>query len=168
MQIMNSSLYILIEGEPDSPEVQFINRVVYNLISKEVLPNIDYEVVEVGGSGNFNSIAKIIYRESHLHSNIPVIAISDKDFRTQNQVENLKIDNELINNKAAKIIYWERHEWENLVLEETETIASILNQIPTQTQNGKPFRINTNALSREQLSDRSSVEIPNFFKKSGI
>jgi hypothetical protein len=154
MQILSNSLYILIEGEPNSPEVAFINRVIGRLISEAVLPTINYEVVEVGGSGNFNSIAQIIYRKSSLHKTTPVLAISDKDFRTQESVntQNPKTDNQLVKDKAARIIYWERHEWENFILEETGTIASILNQIPTQAKNHKPIRKNTtNTLSKEQL-----------------
>lgn len=149
-------MYILIEGEPDSPEVAFINRVISRLIYAAVLPNINYEVVEVGGSGNFNSLAKIIYRKSRLHETIPVIAISDKDFRTQNNVnvQTAKIDEQLIKNKATRILYWERHEWENFLLEETETIASVLNQIQIQAPRGKPFRTNTtNVLTKEQLDE---------------
>jgi hypothetical protein len=156
MQILDDFLYILIEGEPDSPEVAFINRVISRLISEAVLPNINYEVVEVGGSGNFNSLAKIIYRKSRLHETIPVLAISDRDFRTQNNVnvQTAKRDEQLIKNKATRIIYWERHEWENFLLEETETIASVLNQIPIQALSGKPFRRNTtNVLTKEQLDE---------------
>lgn len=156
MQILGNSLYILIEGKPDSPEVAFINRVIGRLISEAVLPNINYEVVEVGGSGNFNSIAKIIYRKSSLHKTTPVLAISDKDFKTQESVnrQNPKTDNQLVKDEAARIIYWERHEWENFLLEETATIASILNQIPTQAQNDKPLRRNTaNTLTKKQLDE---------------
>jgi hypothetical protein len=156
MQILDNFLYILIEGEPDSPEVAFINRVIGKLISEAVLPNINYEVIEVGGSGNFNSLAKIIYRKSSLHKTIPVLAISDRDFRTQNHVnlQTTKRDDELINNKAARIIYWGRHEWENFLLEETEMIASVLNQIPIQAPSRKPFRRNTtNILTKEQLDE---------------
>jgi len=156
MEIFGNSLYILIEGEPNSPEVAFINRVIGRLISESVLPQNNYEVVEVGGSGNFNSIAQIIYRKSSLHRTKPVLAISDKDFRTQTDVnvQTAKTDKELINNKAARLIYWERHEWENFLLEETATIARILNRIPTEAQNHKPRRINsTNTLTKEQLDE---------------
>ncbi|AFZ23858.1 hypothetical protein Cylst_1578 [Cylindrospermum stagnale PCC 7417] len=156
MQILNDLLYILIEGEPNSPEVQFINRVIYKLISETILPNINFEVLEVGGSGNFNSLAKIIYRTSNLHKTIPVIAIADKDFRTQSQVDETvgKTDSKLIENKAARIIYWQKHEWENFLLDETETIASLFNQIPTKTSQDKPFRRNTtNTLTKEKLDE---------------
>jgi hypothetical protein len=156
MQIWDNFLYILIEGEPNSPEVEFIERAIGRLISEAVLPNINYDVVEIGGGRNFNSIAKMIYKKSSLHKEIPVIAISDKDFRTQNQVnvQNEKTDDHLIKNKAARIIYWERHEWENFILEETETIAIIFNHIPTQAPNDKPVRRNTtNILTKEQLDE---------------
>lgn len=156
MQILDDFLYILIEGEPNSPEVAFINRVIDKLIFETILPNINYRVFEVGGSGNFNSLAKIIYRTSNLHKTIPVIAIADKDFRTQSQVDETvgKIDSKLIENKAARIVYWQKHEWENFLLDETETIASLLNQIPNKTSPDKPFRRNTtNTLTKEQLDE---------------
>ncbi|MFN6154888.1 MAG: hypothetical protein ACK4YK_10115, partial [Dolichospermum sp.] len=72
MRILDNTLYILIEGEPTSPEVAFMNRVIETLKEQELLSNINYEVVEIGGSGNFNSTSKLIYRKSKLHQSIPV------------------------------------------------------------------------------------------------
>ncbi|MTJ06298.1 hypothetical protein [Anabaena sp. UHCC 0204] len=150
MEIFKDFLYILIEGK----EISFINRSIGNLISANILPKINYDVIEVGGSGNFNSIAKILYRKSSLHRHIPVIAIKDRDFTAQKTInkDNHTIDATLIENKAAKIVYWLRHEWENYLLEETETIANILNQLPTQAKGKKPYKRNTqNTLTKEQL-----------------
>jgi RNA-binding protein YhbY len=146
MRILDNTLYILIEGEPTSPEVAFMNRVIETLKEQELLSNINYEVVEIGGSGNFNSISKLIYRKSKLHQSIPVIAISDRDFRTQEEIEQIsrKVNADLIRNKSARIIYWKRHEWENFLLEETETIANLFNQISTKkTGEKKTYRKDT-------------------------
>lgn len=122
-----------------------------------MLSDIEYEVIEIGGSGNFNSIGQLIYHKSQLHQSIPVIAITDKDFRIQEEIEerNRKIDADLIRNKLAKIIYWKRHEWENFLLEETETIANLFNQISTKkTGEKKTYRKNTgNNLTKSQLEE---------------
>jgi len=122
-----------------------------------LLSDIEYEVIEIGGSGNFNSIGQLIYHKSQLHQSIPVIAITDKDFRIQEEIEerNRKIDADLIRNKLAKIIYWKRHEWENFLLEETETIANLFNQISTKkTGEKKTYRKNTgNNLTKSQLEE---------------
>ncbi|MFN7852806.1 hypothetical protein [Anabaena sp. AL09] len=155
MRILDNTLYILIEGEPTSPEVAFMNRVIETLKEQELLSNINYEVVEIGGSGNFNSTSKLIYRKSKLHQSIPVIAISDRDFRTQEEIEQIsrKVNADLIRNKSARIIYWKRHEWENFLLEETETIANLFNQISTKkTGEKKTYRKDTgNNLTKLQL-----------------
>jgi hypothetical protein len=158
MQILDNFLYLLIEGEPESPEVAFINRVIGNLINQALLPKINYKVQEIGGSGNFNAIGKLIYPKSKLHKIIPIIAISDKDFRTQEKINEmaLKPDSDFLkkNSKSVKIIYWSKHEWENFLLEETETIANLLNQIPTKRLQSKPFRRNTtNSLTKAQLDE---------------
>jgi hypothetical protein len=107
MQILSKTLYILIEGAPTSPEVVFIRTVIRKLITQDLLSDIEYEVIEIGGSGNFNSIGQLIYHKSQLHQSIPVIAITDRDFRIQEEIEerNRKIDADLIRNKLAKIIY---------------------------------------------------------------
>ncbi|OBQ34370.1 MAG: hypothetical protein AN487_18355 [Anabaena sp. CRKS33] len=145
------------EGAPTSPEVVFIRTVIRKLITQDLLSDIEYEVIEIGGSGNFNSIGQLIYHKSQLHQSIPVIAITDKDFRIQEEIEerNRKIDADLIRNKLAKIIYWKRHEWENFLLEETETIANLFNQISTKkTGEKKTYRKNTgNNLTKSQLEE---------------
>ncbi|MDB9489756.1 hypothetical protein PN478_04360 [Dolichospermum circinale CS-534/05] len=155
MKIENDHLYILIEGAPTSPEVAFIKLVIGKLITQNLLSNIKYEVIEIGGSGNFNSIGKLIYDKSQLHQRIPVIAITDRDFRTQEKIEQIssKLDSNLIRDKSVRIIYWKRHEWENFLLEETETIANLFNQISTKkTGEKKTYRKNTgNNLTKSQL-----------------
>jgi hypothetical protein len=155
MQILSKTLYILIEGAPTSPEVAFIRTVIRKLITQHLLSDIEYEVIEIGGSGNFNSIGKLIYHKSQLHQSIPVIAITDRDFRTQEKIEQIssKLDSNLIRDKSVRIIYWKRHEWENFLLEETETIANLFNQISTKkTGEKKTYRKNTgNNLTKSQL-----------------
>jgi hypothetical protein len=154
MKIETDYLYILIEGEPNSPEVAFINRVISNLITQQILPDINYDVIEVGGGGNFNSIAKIIYRESRIHQRIPVLAISDNDFRIQSRINviNNTCDENLIRDKKVRLLYWQRHEWENFLLEETAMIAYLLNSIPPQSPNLKPIKRNTtDTLTKQQL-----------------
>ncbi|MEI6443154.1 MAG: hypothetical protein WCO29_08520 [Nostocales cyanobacterium ELA583] len=158
MKIDGKLLYILIEGEPESPEVPFIRRVIDNLINQELLSKIDYQVVEVGGSGNFNSVGKLIYSKSELHQSIPIIAISDRDFRTQEKIDTMasKPDSDFLkkNSKSVRIIHWSRHEWENFLLEETETIANLLNQIPIKKLQSKTFKRNTtNILTKAQLDE---------------
>ena len=79
MDIQDETLYILVEGEPNSPEVQAFGE----LLSLEM----SYEFIEIGGSGNFNAVAKLIYNkvknreENSIHKVIPVLAIADRDFR---------------------------------------------------------------------------------------
>jgi hypothetical protein len=120
-----------------------------------LLSDIEYEVIEIGGSGNFNSIGQLIYHKSQLHQSIPVIAITDRDFRTQEKIEQIssKLDSNLIRDKSVRIIYWKRHEWENFFLEETETIANLFNQISTKkTGEKKTYKKNTgNNLTKFQL-----------------
>ncbi len=156
MKILDDTLYILIEGEPTSPEVPFINNVIGNLINQGLLSTIKYKVQEIGGSGNFNSIGKLIYPNSKLHQNIPIIGISDRDFCTQERIDEmvLRPDSYFLqkNSKSVKIIYWSRQEWENFLLEETETIANLLNLIPTKESQSKTYRSNTtNTVTKAEL-----------------
>ncbi len=155
MQFYPDRVYILIEGEPSSPEIPFLKRVIRQLINKEQLPQVEFEVVEVGGSKAFNSMAKLIYRESGLHKKIPVLAITDRDFRRQQDLEQERsiTDKKLIDDKRVRELYWSRHEWENFLLEETQLIARICNDIPV-FQSGKRQKIskkNSIALNGQQL-----------------
>jgi len=58
MNIKDDTLYILVEGEPNSPEVESFGR----LLSADI-NTVNYEFIEIGGSSNFNTIAKLIYNK---------------------------------------------------------------------------------------------------------
>ena len=125
MNINGNLLYILVEGTPDSPEAAFFRNLDTNIQS-----------IEVGGSSSFNTIAKLIYNKIEIleasrdivHKNIPVLAIADRDFRKYSLDDSITIeDRQLIKDKNAKIIYWERHEWENFLLDELDIICEIFN-----------------------------------------
>lgn len=122
-----------------------------------MLSDIEYEVIEIGGSGNFNSIGQLIYHKSQLHQSIPVIAITDRDFRTQEKIEQIssKLDSNLIRDKSVRIIYWKRHEWENFLLEETETIANLFNQISTKKTGEKKTYCSRNWYNAKTLFSTS-------------
>lgn len=129
MNVDKYTLYILVEGEPDSPEmpvlVEFIGRVLRNHL-------INFQVVDVGGSHNFRLFAQRIYRHSEFHKQkkIPVIALADRDYRTQRNVAcHIKPTamQKLIADEKPLILYWPRHEWENYLLEETDFMAAYLN-----------------------------------------
>jgi len=149
------TLYILIEGEPNSPEVGFIDEVIKKLQLIEALPSINYDIEAVGGSELFNSFARLIYHQSNFHSKIPVLAIRDRDYRkeTELQKHRNKSDENLLNNKSVRYLYWDRHEWENFLLEETETLAQIFNAIPVREsgRRQKLFKRNSLTLTKSQL-----------------
>jgi hypothetical protein len=139
MNIKDDTLYILVKGEPNSPEVESFGR----LLSSDI-NTVNYEFIEIGGSGNFNTVAKLIYnkvknRENSIHKVIPVLAIADRDFRKYSSDDEIA-DNLLIERNKAKIIYWERHEWENFLLDELDVITSFLNQLPDKSSNNKPTK----------------------------
>ena len=90
MQFYKERLYILMEGKPNSPEIPFLKRVIGQLINCQQLPSVEFEVVEVGSSNAFNPMATLIYRESELHKRIPVLAITDRDFRDQQHIRAIK------------------------------------------------------------------------------
>jgi hypothetical protein len=155
MDILNDVFYILIEGEPNSPEVDFIQTVIGDLKYRKELPLLDYDVVEVGGSEAFNSMARIIYKKSNLHQKFPVLAIKDRDFRSEQYLrkKQQRTDRELLQNHAVREVFWPRHEWENFLLEDTEIIAEIFNKIPVK-QSGKNLKIakrNSIILTSNQL-----------------
>ena len=75
-----NSLYILIEGEPQSPESEFLDTAIGDLIDRSELPNVDFDLIQVGSSQAFNSMARLIYAKSHIHKQIPILAITDRDF----------------------------------------------------------------------------------------
>jgi hypothetical protein len=149
MDILDETLYILVEGEPNSPEVQAFRE----LLSLE----ISCEFIEVGGSGNFNTVAKLIYnkvknRENPIHKVIPVLAIADRDFRKYS-LDDDSSDESLIDKNKAKIIYWERHEWENFLLDELDVIISYLNQLPIESLKNRPAKKVINQITEELVND---------------
>ncbi len=156
-------LYILVEGEPASPELPFLQ----NSISKIFKDNdISYvpEVFEIGGSSVlFNSsLAKTFYKHSKAHTKIPVLAIADSDYRVSQ--DKLSIDNnEIISSKKAKVLYWHRHEWENYLLEETQLIADFVNQFPKQSKKSNGFSKNSDIKVTKNALDN---HLSNYFIES--
>ncbi|MEI6331743.1 MAG: hypothetical protein WCP16_21070 [Pseudanabaena sp. ELA645] len=149
MDILDETLYILVEGEPNSPEVQAFRE----LLSLE----ISCEFIEVGGSGNFNTVAKLIYnkvknRENSIHKVIPILAIADRDFRRHSSDDDVS-DKLLIERNKAKIIYWERHEWENFLLDELDVVISFLNQLPIESLNHKPAKQVITQVTEKSIND---------------
>jgi len=159
MNINEEALYILVEGEPDSPEAAFFRQQRRDFITINTL--------EVGGSSSFNVIAKLIYdkinileeiygnAENFVHKKIPVLAIADRDFRKYSLDDNTKIeDRQLIGQKKAKIIYWERHEWENFLLDELDIICEILNDESfLNRKHGKFFKNSISNVNEEIIND---------------
>jgi len=152
MDIQDEALYILVEGEPTSPEVQAF---------RELLPldnTVTYQFVEIGGSGNFNAVAKLIYNrvknreETSIHKVIPVLAIADHDFRKYSSDDDIS-DELLIERNEAKIIYWERHEWENFLLDELDVIISFLNQLPINSSKSAPAKKVTTQITQEFINN---------------
>lgn len=155
MQLEQDKFYILMEGQPESPEIPFMKRVIKKLIDGGELPSVKYQILEVGGSEVFNSFARLIYNRSNFHQRIPVLAIRDRDFRKEQELEKHrnKTDRELLNNKSVRYLDWERHEWENFLLEETEILAQIFNAIPVREsgRRQKLFKRNSILLTKLQL-----------------
>jgi len=132
MPVSKQALYILVEGEGNSPELAFFKRSIRKIITDNGLPIIP-DVIEVGGSSAFASIAGLGYRDSKIHQSIPVLAIADSDYRTYSSKQS-EANHQLISNKRPKIRYWDRHEWENYLLDETDYLATWINQMPVKKQ----------------------------------
>ena len=152
MDIKDDTLYILVEGEPNSPEVASFRE----LLSLDI-NTVNYEFIEIGGSGNFNTIAKLIYnrvknRDNSVHKIIPVLAIADRDFRRESLNDDSS-DSLLIERNKAKLIYWERHEWENFLLDELNIITTFLNQLPIRSLNNKPVKQVITEITEEFIDD---------------
>lgn len=90
MQFDQQKVYLLIEGEPSSPEIPFFRRCIKELKKEQQLPAVEFDLLAVGGSNAFNSMAKLIYGTSEFHKKIPVLAITDRDFRMQRDLEQKK------------------------------------------------------------------------------
>jgi hypothetical protein len=137
MPISKQALYIFVEGE-DSPELAFFKRAIRKIITAKglsIIPN----VIEVGSSSAFTSYARLGYQYSTIHQSIPVLAIADRDYRTQFCSQS-EANHKLISAKKPKILYWKRHEWENYLLEETDYLATWINQIPVKKETSNMTR----------------------------
>ena len=128
MNISTNALYVLVEGTPNSPETTFFREFPF--------PDdkISLIFVEVGGSGSFNIIAELIYnqiqsRKKSIHHKIPVLAITDNDFREYSGHQDISdsLFRNLIAKKQPQKIYLERHEWESFLLDELDIMVDILN-----------------------------------------
>lgn len=152
MNIKDDTLYILVEGEPNSPEVESFGR----LLSSDIT-TVNYEFIEIGGSSNFNIVAKLIYnkvknRGNSIHRVIPVLAIADRDYRKYSLNNDIS-DESLIATNRARIIYWERHEWENFLLDELDVITNFLNQLPNKSSSQKPIKKVTEQITEKFIQD---------------
>ena len=138
MQISKQALYILVEGEDNSPELAFFKRAIQKIMTNQGL-SIMPHVIEVGSSSAFTSYAGFGYRYSTLHQSIPVLAIADSDYRTHFGFQT-EANQKLISAKKPKILYWKRHEWENYLLEETDYLATWISQIPVKKGTSNTIR----------------------------
>ncbi|OAD20015.1 hypothetical protein THIOM_004307 [Candidatus Thiomargarita nelsonii] len=129
MQLSKHDFYILVEGHPNSPELAFFTQAIQKIVDLNGLSSIYPNIVEVGSSSSFNAFAQLGYRHSKIHQSIPVLAIGDSDYRTSLNKQSAP-HQQFIAEKKPKILYWARHEWENYLLEETDFLASWINQIP--------------------------------------
>lgn len=132
MQVSKQALYILIEGEDNSPELAFFKRATRKILTEKGLSIIPH-IIEVGSSSAFTPYARLAYQYSSIHQSIPVLAIADRDYRTHSSKQS-EANHQLISTKKPKILYWKRHEWENYLLEETDYLATWINQIPVKKE----------------------------------
>lgn len=163
MEFYGNKVYILIEGQPNSPEIPFLKTVIRQLINRSQIFHVDFDLIAVGGSQAFNAMARLIYEKSNVHKRIPVLAITDRDFKREQDIQRKQqtTDHNLVNNNVVRELCWPRHEWENYLLEETEMLAEILNQLPIR-QSGQPsspskkpklFKRRNTILSKTQLDN---------------
>lgn len=147
----SEDFFILIEGEPHSPEAVFLERQITRIFEEN---NISYfpRVLEVGGSSGFNSCAKPCYKNSDIHKRIPVLAIADSDYRV---IADKKSGNhaEIIANKNVQNVYWQRHEWESYLLSETQSIANFINKFHKPSKGHKFSKNSDNKLTSQELDD---------------
>ncbi|EDN71060.1 hypothetical protein BGP_1257 [Beggiatoa sp. PS] len=158
----STDFYILIEGEPKSPEVHFLVEVIDRIFDDHNKTSFFPKVIEVGGSSSFKSFAKFCYRKSEVHLKVPVLALSDNDYRTS--LDKIQSQNSnLIKDEKPKIVYWNRHEWENYLLDETNLIANLINQLPSKTsaKAGRPSKQNSKTVSKEEID----TALLNYFQK---
>ncbi|RKZ86641.1 MAG: hypothetical protein DRR19_14700 [Candidatus Parabeggiatoa sp. nov. 1] len=138
MPVSKPALYILVEGSDNSPELAFFKRAIRKILTDKglsIIPNI----IEVGSSSAFTPYAGLGYRYSSIHQLLPVLAIADSDYRTHLNKQS-EANHKLISTKKPKIRYWKRHEWENYLLEETDYLATWINQIPVRKETSNTTR----------------------------
>ncbi|KOR34925.1 MULTISPECIES: hypothetical protein [Planktothricoides] len=163
MEFYGNKVYILIEGQPNSPEIPFLKTVIRQLINRSQIFHVDFDLIAVGGSQAFNAMARLIYEKSNVHKRIPVLAITDRDFKREQDIQRKQqtTDHNLVNNNVVRELCWPRHEWENYLLEETDMLAEIFNQLPIR-QSGQPsspskkpklFKRRNTILSKTQLDN---------------
>lgn len=136
---LNGEFYILVEGEPNSPEVEFLNNLIQNVFNNHGLGDIIPRIIEVGGSSSFETFAKVCYRLSNIHKKIPVLAISDRDYRVDFTIYD---DSYFIKERKPKILYWQKHEWENYLLYDLQFVLDWLNKLPITHKDSKISRGN--------------------------
>jgi len=165
MQVSKQAFYILVEGEDNSPELAFFKRAIRKIMTVQGLSMMPH-VIEVGSSSAFNSYAGFGYRHSTLHQSIPVLAIADSDYRIHFGFQT-EANEKLINAKKPKILYWKRHEWENYLLEETDYLATWINQIPVK--NGTSNAISAKCYRKfEKLASSTKLDncLEQYFRQS--
>jgi hypothetical protein len=143
--------FILVEGEPHSPELAFLEIQITKIFEANDILYFP-KVCEVGSSSAFNSVAKPFYRLSKAHKNVPVLAIIDSDYRVPSDKVNIS-DEQLIKNRNTKKLYWQRHEWENYLLSETQFIADFANQFPKKYNENKFFKNSDSLITKKNLDD---------------
>lgn len=148
MDVLKDAVYILVEGAPSSPEVPIFDKILRD-IARELGVAGEFHVVEVGGCDSFNVFANYIYARSSRHQRLPVIAVSDRDYRTAAAVsEDVEA---AIKNRTAYRVYWKRHEWENYLLDETGWMAEAIGAIPVKSKSGKLTRLSSKVPSPEEI-----------------
>lgn len=132
--------YILVEGSPDSPELEFLQLKINKIFEGHHKISYVPQLFEIGGSSALTNanLAKTFYRLSKAHKQFPVLAIADNDYRVAAD-KNQQSNNEIMQSQKTKVLYWQRHEWENYLLEETQLIADFVNKFPEDTKKSDGF-----------------------------
>ncbi|MBW1615011.1 MAG: hypothetical protein JRJ49_00465 [Deltaproteobacteria bacterium] len=104
MKVSKNNLYILVEGEPNSPELVFFESAIKNIIDKNSF-EVNFNLFDTGSASSFNIFARRIYLHSKLHQKIPIIAISDRDYRPFKTIEKRRTTTKLLS-KIKNLIYY--------------------------------------------------------------
>jgi len=155
MEFNQDSFYILVEGKPKGTEAILYRNIIQDLLMEGKIPEHNYEVFEVGGSSAFGSFAQRIYYNSSKHKDYPVLAIADRDYRLQKDIQGALEQGEkqrLIRDRNFFCGYLEVHEWENFLLFELANIIAFVDSLPTKIgRAGKPWRSEDFIPSIEEL-----------------